>query len=209
MNRRTKNSGTDKRLLADEAFRYIGARILDGALPAGQRIRDLDVAEHLGLSRTPVREALQRLERLGMVSMYPSRYTEVTAVTEDVTAQALAFAGYQAGIAARTAVPRLTAPQREYLAALVQPMCSALDGSEPAVDARWSVFSYLGEHCGNVPHRALMAESALAIRRNLREWSVPPEDERRMREIYADFRDAVLVGDGVEAERLAREMHYL
>lgn len=209
MDGRTKKSGANKRLLAEEIFRYLGGRIAQGALAPGQRIRDLDIAERLGVSRTPVREALQRLERLGMVNMYPSRYTEVTTVTADVTAQALAFAGYHAGIAARMGVPRLTAPQREYLAALVQSMCRALDADEPTVDARWAIFSYLGEHSGNAPHRAVMAESVVAIRRNLREWSVPPEDRERMLQIYEDFRAALLAGDGAEAERLTREMHYL
>ena len=104
----TNNSMTSiresKQLLAEEVFQHIGAQIVDGVLEPGHRIRDVDVAEELHVSRTPVREALQRLERLGLVTMYPSRYTEVTAVTPETVEQTLEFAGYQAGMAARMGV---------------------------------------------------------------------------------------------------------
>jgi len=50
-------------ILSDEVYSCIGAAILDGRLRPGQRLRDVDLAAELGISRTPVREALQRLER--------------------------------------------------------------------------------------------------------------------------------------------------
>ncbi|MDQ0728461.1 GntR family transcriptional regulator [Microbacterium sp. W4I20] len=204
-----KNIGESKQLLAEEVFHHIGSQIVEGTLGPGQRIRDLDVAEQLHVSRTPVREALQRLERLGMVMMYPSRYTEVTEVTSDTVAQSLAFGGYQAGIAARLAVPRLTAPQRQYAAKLIEQMYDSLADSTRTMDTRWAVFAFLGEHSGNAQHCVLIEENTMALLRNLREWTVPVEDRERMLQIYVDFREAVLRGDGIEAERLTRAMHYV
>ena len=205
----SKSIGESKQLLAEEVFQHIGWQIVDGTLAPGQRIRDLDVAERLHVSRTPVREALQRLERLGMVMMYPSRYTEVTEVTTDTVAQSLAFAGYQAGIAARLAVPNLSAVQREHVADLVEAMYGSLSDSALTMSTRWAVFAYLGEHSDNAQHCVVIEETTVALLRNLRHWTVPVEDRERMLQVYVDFHDAVLRGDGDEAERLTREMHYV
>lgn len=203
------NIGESKQLLAEEVFHHIGRQIIDGTLAEGERIRDVDVAEELHVSRTPVREALQRLERLGMVTMYPSRYTEVTAVTPETMAQSLEFAGYQAGIAARLAVPRLTAAQREHVITLVASMNASLDDLATTSGARWAVFSYLGSHSGNEQHRTLIDDASMVLFRNLRDWVVPASDRARMGQVYDDFRDAVRDADGDGAERLVRAMYYL
>ncbi|WP_243408920.1 GntR family transcriptional regulator [Microbacterium sp. TPD7012] len=205
----TKNVGENKQLLAEEVFQHIGRQIVEGTLAPGQRIRDLDVAERMHVSRTPVREALQRLERLGMVTMYPSRYTEVTEVTTDTVAQSLAFAGYQAGIAARLAVPQLSAAQRAHVAGLVEAMYDSLHDSTLTTDTRWDVFAYLGAHSQNAQHCTVIEETTVALLRNLRHWTVPVDDRERMLQVYVEFHDAVLRGDGDEAERLTRAMHYL
>jgi DNA-binding GntR family transcriptional regulator len=203
------NIGESKQLLAEEVFHHIGRQIIDGALAAGERIRDVDVAEELHVSRTPVREALQRLERLGMVTMYPSRYTEVTAVTPETMSQSLEFAGYQAGIAARLAVPRITTAQREKVLTLIAAMQDSLERGRGASATRWAVFAYLGEHSGNAQHRTLIDDASMVLFRNLRDWVVPSSDRARMGQVYIDFRDAVLSADGDSAERLVRAMYYV
>ncbi len=209
MNGRSTSIGDSKKLLAEEVFRHIGAQIVDGTLRPGQRIRDVDVAEELHVSRTPVREALQRLERIGLVTMYPSRYTEVTEVTPEVVEQTLEFAGYQAGVAARMSVPRMTDEQRAHAASLVDELLASVDDDSRISDSRWAVFAYLSDHSRNAQHRALVNEVNTALFRNLSDWRVPVHDRERMRQIYADFRVAVLRADGDEAERLVREMHYV
>lgn len=200
--------GETKQLLAEEVYDHIASQIIDGRLAPGQRIRDVEVAEELHVSRTPVREALQRLERLGLVTMYPSRYTEVTAVTPEVVAQTLEFAGYQAGVVTRMGVPRLDEAEREQLAGLVEQMHSAHEGADIS-RTRWAVFSYLSDRCSNAQQRTLIEDAGMALFRNLREWRIPEEDEERMQQLYRDFRDAVLAGDGDGAERVARAMHYV
>ncbi|MDF2558864.1 MAG: hypothetical protein K0R99_310 [Microbacterium sp.] len=201
--------GESKQLLAEEVFHHLGRQIIEGGLEAGERIRDVDVAEELHVSRTPVREALQRLERLGMVTMYPSRYTEVTEVTSETIAQSLEFAGYQAGIAARLAVPRISEAQRDHVVRLVAAMHASLDDTATTSDARWAVFSYLGDRSGNAQHRTLMEDASMVLFRNLRDWVVPVADRARMRDVYIAFAGAVRNGDGDEAERLVRTMYFL
>lgn len=201
--------GESKQLLAEEVFHHLGRQIIEGTIEAGERIRDVDVAEELHVSRTPVREALQRLERLGMVTMYPSRYTEVTEVTSETISQSLEFAGYQAAIAARLAVPRISDAQRDHVVRLVAAMHASLEHPETTSDARWAVFSYLGDRSGNAQHRTLMEDASMVLFRNLRDWVVPVTDRARMRDVYIAFAGAVRDGDGDEAERLVRTMYYL
>ena len=73
---------------------------------AGQRLRDQELAERLGVSRTPVREALQRLERTGLVEVAPNRYTRVSCRTSSVHADTHEFFVYLMGSALRIALQR-------------------------------------------------------------------------------------------------------
>lgn len=205
----SRNNDDIKQPLADEVFQHIGRQIIDGVLPPHHRIRDVEVAEELHVSRTPVREALQRLERHGLVVMYPSRYTEVTSITPEIVAQSLEFAGYQAGFAARMGVARVTDTQRAELTDMIDQMQATLDDDKRFTESRWAVFAFLGEHSGNTPLATLMDDTSVALFRNLRDWRVPADDRDRMRGVYAEFRAAVLAGDGDDAERLARAMHYV
>lgn len=68
-------------------FDRLLAAVNDGTLLPGQRISDAQLAEQFGVSRTPVREALQRLREIGVVEASASRFTRVAEVTPEQTAQ--------------------------------------------------------------------------------------------------------------------------
>lgn len=59
--------------VAMQAYDQIRALILSGEMQMGARLSQLDLAEHLGISRTPVREALRRLAGEGLVDALPQR----------------------------------------------------------------------------------------------------------------------------------------
>jgi DNA-binding GntR family transcriptional regulator len=67
-------------LLRDEAYERIKQAIVDGTLPPGAPLRDADLAEQLGLSKAPVRQALLRLADDGLVESKPQSYTRVSEV---------------------------------------------------------------------------------------------------------------------------------
>jgi DNA-binding GntR family transcriptional regulator len=62
---------------ADRAYRMIRGDILSGTYPGGTRLGEAGLAEHYGFSRTPVREALRRLQAEGMVEVAPHRGARV------------------------------------------------------------------------------------------------------------------------------------
>ena len=67
--------------LRDAAYDRIRGWILDGTLAPGEQLRDEVLADALGMSRTPIREALARLAEEGLVSINATRRTFVSPVT--------------------------------------------------------------------------------------------------------------------------------
>lgn len=68
---------TDRRLLRQNVFERLLADIIDGTMAPGRRLRDDELTVILGVSRTPLREAVARLDELGLVHTAPNRYTRV------------------------------------------------------------------------------------------------------------------------------------
>lgn len=68
--------------LRDVVFNTLRQAILTGELKPGERLMELHLADKLGVSRTPVREAIRRLELEGLVTMIPRRGAEVAQITE-------------------------------------------------------------------------------------------------------------------------------
>lgn len=70
-------------------FDRVLSAVHEGRLLPGQRISDSELAEQLGVSRTPVREALQRLREIGIIEASASRFTRIALVTPKQTADAM------------------------------------------------------------------------------------------------------------------------
>lgn len=101
--------GVHKRsLLRDNVFASIRDAIVDGTFAPGERLRDADLEVWLGVSRTPIREALLRLERAGLVMAVPGKATIVAPydVASTVSTQQVVAAMHE--LAARLAVPEVT-----------------------------------------------------------------------------------------------------
>jgi len=80
--------------------------IVSGQLPPGARIAERAVADRLGLSRTPVRSALHRLQQEGLVDSYgrgPDQRLVVTPLTQEDGREIMLIVGHLEGLAARTA----------------------------------------------------------------------------------------------------------
>ena len=75
-----KGNTIDRALLRDEVFTRLRAAIVDGTFAPGEQLKDNDLAAWLGVSRTPVREALLRLGDAGLVIASPGRSTIVASL---------------------------------------------------------------------------------------------------------------------------------
>lgn len=95
-------------LLRDQAYETLRDAIVDGTLAPGERLRDAELEAWLGISRTPIREALLRLERARLVIAQPGRQTIVAPVDLSSTLGAQQVAAAMHELATRLAVPTLT-----------------------------------------------------------------------------------------------------
>jgi len=94
-------------LLRDEAYERIRRAIIDGSLPPGTLLRDADLAEQLGLSRAPVRQALLRLAEERLVDSKPQSYTRVAELVPRDVREARQLIRALQEFAVREAMPRL------------------------------------------------------------------------------------------------------
>ena len=68
--------------LRDVVFNTLRKAILKGELKPGERLMEIALAEKLGVSRTPVREAMRKLELEGLVTIIPNRGAFVNGISE-------------------------------------------------------------------------------------------------------------------------------
>jgi DNA-binding GntR family transcriptional regulator len=103
---------------ADAVYQVLRRGIVDGALPPGERLRSDALANELRVSRTPVREALRKLEAEGLVAHFGSRFAVRAFSEQDLTELFYvreALEGMAARLAAENATPSEIAEIRELL----------------------------------------------------------------------------------------------
>jgi len=114
----TTDSGP-RRLLRDVVFEKMLAAIVDGTLEPGERLNDDELVKWLGVSRTPVREAIAQLHTYGLVEIEANRYTRVAARDDEVYAEAAQFLAGLHTLAREWGTSNLDAETRKTLLASI------------------------------------------------------------------------------------------
>ena len=192
--------------VVDQVYGVIRERILTGALPRGARVHQEDVAADLGVSRTPVREALRRLAAEGLIEMRTNRGARVTDLEPDDMRQP-----YEARLVVEPGAARLAA-QNELVEARAR-MRRALDAQRRAIPDAVRTFAAnrgfhiaLAEASGNafllqfVEH-LWVARIGEAIYERQAE---SPEQMSLDADEHEQILDAIEAGDGRRAESLTR-----
>jgi DNA-binding GntR family transcriptional regulator len=180
--------------------------ILDGELAPGQPLRPDELAEELGLSRMPIREAFTRLRAEGLVETRPRSGTRVSPLRLDDAGQALTVVTAMHELAAREAVPRLKAADLERLEAAAERFATAVKASDHAraIAADDGFHGVFVEVAANRPLSETIARYMPILRRaeTLRFGSLPG---RRSIAAHAKIVRAARRGDGEAAARATRE----
>jgi len=122
-----ERSATVERVcLRDAAYDRLRGWILDGTLLPGEALRDEALAEALGMSRTPVREALARLAEEALVVTAPNRRTTVSPVTLAQAREVYPMVAALEALALTLALPRATAETLERMRAANTRLAEAL-----------------------------------------------------------------------------------
>ncbi|MEV7426638.1 GntR family transcriptional regulator [Streptomyces sp. NPDC091212] len=118
---------TARVLLRDRAFTALRDAIVDGTLKPGERLRESELQEWIGVSRTPIREALMRLERSGLVITRPGRSTSVSALDATAVRDAQPVVAAMHELAVRLAVPVLDADRLAAMRTANEAFAAALE----------------------------------------------------------------------------------
>jgi DNA-binding GntR family transcriptional regulator len=129
-----------KRSLVDEAYAELKRRIVYNELPSSHQALEEELAAELGMSRTPVREALIRLENEGFVDVIPRRGMRVKPVTEtDIREINEVLSCLESGAAERLALRRPGPEEMARLEAAIAAMDAALEADDMQA---WSEADY-------------------------------------------------------------------
>lgn len=199
-------------LLRDVARERLRSEIMSGRLRPGDRLDDEELALRLGCSRTPVREALADLARLGLVEHRANRYTRVVVPRDEDLVPALQTLGLLFGGLVRVTVPTLTDRNR---AALFRRLGVLLDcmrspGWRATADAATPVYRAFISECRNPMLSGALRGCLDGLTYHLRHEDLPAAlPWEHIKNGVVALRIAVDSRDGRLAERATWAIHLL
>jgi DNA-binding GntR family transcriptional regulator len=163
-----ETASTLKRTLArDQIYGELREWILTGTLSPGERLHDMALAEQLGVSRTPVREALRRLEDEGLVQTSPNRWTRVSPLDLEAARNLYPIVWKLEQLALDLAVDALDDTELEQMERANQRLIAALDVRDvnAATTADFEFHQIFIDLSGNPQLIAILADVKLKLRR--------------------------------------------
>jgi DNA-binding GntR family transcriptional regulator len=192
--------------VVDQVYAAVRSRILSGELEGGSRLRQNSLAEELGVSRTPLREALRRLSTEGLVELEPNRGASVARLDLDDMLHA-----WQARLTLEPAAARLAADVREPEA--LARMRTSIDRQRTPVDVDTSFAVNREFHLALVaaagnPHLSQFARLLWLTKIGAPIFKGQVAEHPGEAQAWADEHEAILeavrAGKGAAAERLTR-----
>jgi DNA-binding GntR family transcriptional regulator len=194
-------------LLRDRAYEAIRDAIVRGDLAPGTSVRNAELAELLGLSRSPVRDALARLADEGLVETKPQSYTRVTPLVLREARDAAGVVRAMHELATRTAVPLLDGEDVAAMRRTNARFAAATRAGDvdAALRADDELHGVLVRVCGN---RALAAtiERYTPLIRRLERVQFSRARARRSVERHDQLIAACAAGDVEEATRVTAQI---
>lgn len=121
--------------LRDVVFNTLRQAIITGEFAPGERLMEIALANRLGVSRTPVREAIRKLELEGLVVMIPRKGAEVAKITEKDLRDVLEVRSSLEELAAELATERMNEEIKEKLEKALDDFKKAIDSEDNAAIA--------------------------------------------------------------------------
>lgn len=193
------------RTKAELALQVLRQQIRTGELEPGRRLRLNDLTRELGMSPTPIREALRLLQADGLVHYHPHQGIVVAELSSEETEDVVRLRCLLEPLAVELAVPSLTPEQLRVLENLHQKLLAAVDarrGSEiSASNASWHWAMY--DACGSL-HLRKFIRRLWDVYPWRTMWALPGRAEESARE-HQRIMGAIAVGDAQVAAHRLRE----
>jgi len=147
--------------------RQLREEIVSGVLPAGSVLKDAEVAARLGVSITPIREAIAQLSAEGLIDIAPNRTRRVTQVTQKSALELVDVMGILACAGVEWGVDNLTRSHRDQMAKRLEEFVAALArGDVTAAGSAGADFSTIAIMASG--NRELQTHVDLVVARTLR-----------------------------------------
>ncbi len=187
-----------------ELVRALEQDIVTGDLPPGHRLDEATIAERFGVSRTPVREALNRLASTGLVEIRPRRGAAVAAPGLKQLLDMFEVMAELEGLCGRLAARRMSAEERARLAAAHEACRNFADDADS--DGYYAANVDFHEAVYSGCHNDFLAEQTRALRNRLAPYRrLQLRRVNRVDESLAEHQailEAIAAGDAERADRL-------
>lgn len=197
--------------LRDVVFNTLRKAILDGSLKPGERLMEVHLADKLGVSRTPIREAIRKLELEGLVVMMPRRGAQVARISEKSLQDVLEVRRALDILIAELACERITDEQLSRLneAAKVFDDCTTYKGIEidtaQLAKADVNFHDIIMEATGNARLKSLVNNLAEQMYRYRFVYLMDNSIHKNLIEEHMEIYEAILNRDKKAAKEAARK----
>jgi len=199
----TQLPDVERKSLRESAMEQIRAAIFDGTLEPGEHLNDQELQAWLGISRTPIREALNDLAQVGLVEMAAQKYTRVALPTPEDRTKVLQTLGALVGGVVRVTLPTLTDEQRSRAVNVVEGLIASVEARDTFDHGAkvWAMVDQIVEDCPN-PFLVRAAQGqidALAFQLSVTRTEGSTHWDR-LEDGYPRLLAAVKSGDAIAAE---------
>lgn len=202
----TQSATLTRGLLRDDVFTRLRDAIVDGTFAPGEQLRDLELASWLGVSRTPVREALLRLGQAGLVVAAPGRSTVVSALDAQPIRDAQSVVAAMHRLAVAEAVSRLTTEDLAQMREANERFSAAVEAgdAERALAADDDFHMVPVRVCGNTAVASVLDQYTPLLRR-LERLRFSSLDGRESVDLHSRLVDLATAGDVDGAAEVSHE----
>ena len=197
----------DYELLSQKVYRILKTRIIKGDLKPGEKLLENKIAEQLGVSRTPIREALRELAAEGFVKMSPNQGVVVSNVSVKDIQEVLQIRGVLEGLAARLAAKLINGEEIKELEKFLKQMehytnkGNALAFSEMDAEFHELILNICGNNRLIQIHKNLSDQTH---RYRIRSLSIPGRLKDSLNE-HQEIVEALKRKDSEKADRVSQE----
>ncbi len=193
------------RSLADEAYRFVRREILAGRIAQGDVVAEAPLAQQLGMSKTPVRQALQALHREGLLEAGPRRQLIVRGISEEHKQEVHDVREALESLVVRRACAQMALEDIDYLRLLLIRQKRAVDArdEEAFIELDEEFHLYMAAASG-LPLVERFLNTLRGFVRVMRAGST-----RSPGHLEAVYREHVAILDAIEARKPARAVKAL
>ena len=191
--------------LADQVFEKLENDIIQGIYPKGEILTELKLVEQLGVSRTPIREALRRLEQERLIED-AGKGSKVLGITEDDLLDIMNIRERIEGLAAYYAAINITEEGKAALAHIVDLQEFYFNKNDP--DHLRKVDDEFHDAICRLSRRTVITDTLIPLHRKTRRFRrIAMEDRERTAKTTQEHRDiyeAIMSGDALLAKKLTK-----